>query len=164
MLNISGIGKAICKLIPKNTSSKEKPIIFYVASREEVKANKHIKFFDKYTLDEEDEDDFYFQIIPFVSSENPRNILYTTGQSGSGKSYHTSGYIMEYNKLYPKNQVYVFSALREDKAFTKCKNINRVDIKSDDFEYSDFTIADFKDSLVIYDDTDNISNPAIKNN
>jgi hypothetical protein len=162
MLNISEIGKAICKLIPKDHSSKEKPIIFYLASREDVKENPNVNFFQKYELDKEDEDEYLFQIIPFVSDENPRNVLYTTGQSGSGKSYHTAGFIREYNKMYPKNQVYIFSPLKEDKAFGKCKNINRVNIKSDNFKYNEFIIDDFKDSLVIYDDTDNISDPHIK--
>jgi hypothetical protein len=161
MLNIYEIGKPICKLNNKK-DKKDPPIIFYLASREDVKANPNVKFIEKFELDEEDQDDYQFQIIPFITKDNPRNCLYTTGQSGSGKSYHTAGFIKEYNKLFPKNPVFIFSPLNDDKAFSSLKNINRVNLNSKNFIYTTFKIDDLKDSLVIFDDTDNISNESIK--
>jgi hypothetical protein len=127
-----------------------------------VKANPNVKFIEKFELDEEDQDNYQFQIIPFITKDKPRNVLYTTGPSGSGKSYHTAGFIKEYNKLFPKKPVFIFSSLNDDKAFTGLKNINRVNLNSKNFTYTDIKIDDFKNSLVLFDDTDNISNENIK--
>jgi hypothetical protein len=161
MLNIYEIGKPICKLYNKK-DNRDPPIIFYLASREDVKANPNVKFIEKFELDEGDQDDYQFQIIPFITKDNPRNVLYTTGPSGSGKSYHTAGFIKEYTKLFPKNPVFIFSSLNDDKAFSGLKNINRVNLNSKNFIYTTFKIDDFKNSLVLFDDTDNLSNDSIK--
>jgi hypothetical protein len=63
---------------------------------------------------------------------------------------------------FQKNPVFIFSSLNDDKAFTGLKNINRVNLNSKNFIYTTFKIDDFKNSLVIFDDTDNISNESIK--
>lgn len=62
----------------------------------------------------------------------------------------------------PKYPIYLFSSLSEDAgSLDKIKNLHRIKLDNE-FASEKFTIDDFKESLVIYDDTDNISSIAIK--
>jgi len=95
-----------------------------------------------------------FQQVPDPDTE--RQILYITGASGSGKSTYTKNYIKQYKKMYPKRPVYLFSALKEDESLDE---INPERIVIDDSLVEQPLLAeDFKDSCVIFDDTDCISN------
>ena len=85
--------------------------------------------------------------------ETERSILYITGPSGSGKSYYTRNYILEYKKLFSKNNIYVFSSLDSDETLDKISKIKRIKF-TDKFMMYEFKINDFKDSLVIFDDID----------
>jgi len=100
------------------------------------------------------------QHIPDKNTE--RSVLYITGQSGSGKSFYSKNYIMEYHKLYPKRDVFMFSSLDSDTTLDKLKYIKRIKIKEDPFLQGDLNASDFKDSLSIFDDVDVISNKHIK--
>lgn len=94
-----------------------------------------------------------FQQVPDPDTE--RQILYITGASGSGKSTYTAKYIQNYKRLFPKNPIYCFSALKEDESLDVVKP-KRVTI--DDTLVSDpLPIEEFKDSCVIFDDIDVIS-------
>jgi Cdc6-like AAA superfamily ATPase len=96
-------------------------------------------------------DDAKFQIVPDTKKE--RDILYITGASGSGKSTFTVGYLEQYKKKYPKNPIYVFSALKEDETLDKVKGLKRIKIGpnlvSDPLENDDL-----KDSCCVFDDID----------
>lgn len=84
-----------------------------------------------------------------------RQILYISGPSGSGKSTYCSNYIIEYKKIYPKNNVYVFSALKDDESLDK---IEPKRVKIDERLITEpLYVDDFKDSLVVFDDIDVIS-------
>ena len=85
--------------------------------------------------------------------ETERSILYITGPSGSGKSYYTRNYILEYKKLFSKNNIYIFSSLDSDQTLDQIPKIKRIKF-TDKFLLFDFKITDFKDSLVIFDDVD----------
>ena len=100
-----------------------------------------------------------FQLIP---SDRERDILYITGQSGSGKSWFAKNYINEYKKVHPKNEVYLFSSIAEDESIDSIKGLKRVDINDPDFIEEDIELDEFKNSLVIMDDTDCIRNKKIK--
>ena len=97
--------------------------------------------------------DYNETIQQIPDKETERSILYITGPSGSGKSYYTRNYILEYKKLFPKNNVYIFSSLDSDETLDKISKIKRVKF-TDKFLSYDFKITDFKDSLVIFDDVD----------
>jgi hypothetical protein len=97
--------------------------------------------------------DYNENIQQIPDKETERSILYITGPSGSGKSYYTRNYILEYKKLFPKNNVYIFSSLDSDETLDKIPKIKRVKF-TDKFLLYDFKITDFKDSLVIFDDVD----------
>lgn len=94
----------------------------------------------------------FFQ-MPDKNTE--RQILYITGASGSGKSTYCANYIMEYKKIFPKNDIYVFSALKDDESLDK---VEPKRVKIDERLISDpLFVEDFKNSLVVFDDIDVIS-------
>jgi energy-coupling factor transporter ATP-binding protein EcfA2 len=91
-----------------------------------------------------------------VDTGAEREILYITGASGSGKSTYIANYIKQYKKIYKKNSVYVFSALKDDEALDSI-GVKRIRIDNDLIE-NPILVEDFENSLVIFDDIDVISN------
>jgi hypothetical protein len=104
-------------------------------------------------------DEFF---LPAIDKKTEREILFVAAASGSGKSYWTRKYIDQYHKAYPKRKVYVFSSLEEDPTLDALKYLKRIKIKDPEFLRTEFEIKDFKDCLVIYDDTDAITNKKIQ--
>jgi hypothetical protein len=87
--------------------------------------------------------------------------LYITGASGSGKSYYSAEYIKQYIKKHPKNEVMLFSSVGDDAVLDKIKKVKRFKIHNGDFVGEQFSIDDFKDCLLIFDDVDCISSKPI---
>ena len=97
----------------------------------------------------------HIQQLPDVSKE--RTIIYVTGMSGSGKSYYVKNFADQYRKLFPKREIFLFSALDEDKgSIDKVKDIKRVKIHQEGFMGESINCSDFKDSLCIFDDCEAI--------
>lgn len=136
--------------IIKNSKSKKTPILS-VDDKNNAKST-----YNEIGL----KDDELFQQIP--NPETERQILYITGRSGSGKSYYTLHYCLEYKKMYPKREIYLFSALTEDTTLDKLKGLKRIKL-TEEFCNEEITSEDFKNSLVIFDDTDVISDKKIRN-
>jgi hypothetical protein len=101
----------------------------------------------------------YFQQVPNPDTE--REILYITGASGSGKSWYTKEYIKCYKKLRKKNDIYVFSALKEDETLDEVKDLKRVMV-DEDLVDDQIDIEDLHNSLVIFDDIDVISKKKVR--
>jgi len=95
-----------------------------------------------------------FQYIPDEGKE--RFIAYVVGASGSGKSWFASELGNEYKKLFPKNPIYLLSYLDNDSSIDQIKGIKRIKL-DDEFLDTDLDAEDFRDSLVIWDDTDCIT-------
>ena len=98
--------------------------------------------------------DYCFQLVPDRNKE--RDIIYITGQSGSGKSYFTAQYCIQYNRIFPKNKIYLISSLNEDETLEKLNKIKdnfiiRIDI-SPELITDNINAKDFENSLVIFDD------------
>lgn len=133
----------------KNTGS---PIVCVSDSEEGI-----VRPFNQLSL--RDRPDQVFQLIP--NPETERQILYITGSSGSGKSYFTRMYCNEYNKIFPKRPIYLFSSIGDDSSIDAIRGLKRVKLGKEFIEES-FEINDFKDSLVIFDDTDCITDKKLR--
>jgi hypothetical protein len=154
-LNFEGIGIPIA--IIENTEEDKKrtrtnnPIIC-VSETEKGLARP----FNQMSLD----DGQRFQLIP--NPETERQILYITGSSGSGKSFFTKKYCREFARVFPKRPIILISSVDKDESVDDIKNLKRLKIKSKEFLEEDFVIDDFKDSLVIFDDTDCITDKKLR--
>jgi hypothetical protein len=104
-------------------------------------------------------DDGKFQVIP--NPETERQILYVTGASGSGKSYFTRMYCQEFSKMFPKRPIILFSSITDDSSIDEIKGLKRIKL-CEEFLNEDFDINDFKDTMVIFDDCDCISDKKTK--
>ncbi len=92
-------------------------------------------------------------LIPVPSPK--RECLYISGPSGVGKSTFAANYIKSWKKIFPNKKVYVFSMVNDDPALNIIKPIR---IKIDEELIDDPLEAnEFKDSLVLFDDIDMIS-------
>ena len=100
-----------------------------------------------------------FQQCPDPNTE--RQILYITGASGSGKSTYTSKYTILYKKIFPKNPIYVFSALKDDASLDVIKP-KRFKITQEALIDDPINIEDLSNSLCIFDDIDCISKKELK--
>jgi hypothetical protein len=149
-MNFENIGSPIALLVNTNDTKKNKVLSVGSNPTEIMHVVKDVK------LTKENE---HFQQIPNKNIE--RNILYITGASGSGKSYYTGAYCKEYKKMYPKREIYLFSSISDDKSLDKIKGLKRIKL-TDELLREPITASDFKDSLVIFDDTDALTNKAMK--
>lgn len=148
-MNTENKGKVIASIINKIDPKKNKDIY------NENDKNKVKNYLDEIILDSDE----YIQQIPDKKTE--RSVLYITGASGSGKSYYTREYIKQYRIAFPKNGIYLFSSLNEDETLDKLNYIKRINL-DDNFLNTPFTIDDFKNCLLIYDDIDVIINKNMK--
>jgi energy-coupling factor transporter ATP-binding protein EcfA2 len=99
-----------------------------------------------------------FQQLP--NTETEREILYITGASGSGKTTYTCNYIKQYRKAFKKNEIYVFSALKEDESLDVLLPKR---VKVDESLVSDpIPVEAFENSLVVFDDIDVIANKKVR--
>jgi hypothetical protein len=154
--NFEKIGTPLCEIVDdeyhesykkdKKTSKKDRNIVYLA---EDFELSKVKSPMDKVEL----EPDKVFKQI--TDSKKERDVMYITGRSGSGKSYYAADFIKQYVKLHPKNGVYLISSLMEDKCLDKISQIKRVKIKTPQFLAADFSnIAQFKNTLILFDDID----------
>jgi chromosomal replication initiation ATPase DnaA len=142
MFNLEKMGKRIAVIKENKKYEKNKFIYLNPDEDEDVDSFSELKL-----------DSGYFQLSVDTST---REILYITGASGSGKSTFALNYLQEWKKYYKNGDIYVFSALKEDETLDKCKDLKRIKIEGFEEEMIDYN--DLKDSLVIFDDIDCISN------
>jgi hypothetical protein len=138
-------------IIAKVLNSKLKNDVLYVTDKtEDIKEH-----FNTYNCKDKEG----IQQIPDKQKE--RQILYITGASGSGKSYYTYLYCEQYKKLYPKNPIYLISSINDDSSIDKIKGLKRFDLNPKFIE-TPIGVEDFKNSMVIFDDTDCITNKILR--
>jgi len=138
-------------IIAKVLNSKLKNDVLYVTDKtEDIKEH-----FNTYNCKDKEG----IQQIPDKQKE--RQILYITGASGSGKSYYTYLYCEQYKKQYPKNPIYLISSINDDSSIDKIKGLKRFDLNPKFIE-THIGVEDFKNSMVIFDDTDCITNKILR--
>ena len=107
---------------------------------------------------------------PNLKEKRQRDMLYVSGQSGSGKSTFVGQYCRNWqnsnnSKACFGGKIVLFSAVDNDIAFNdiKMKKIKFEDLVDEDGEPLDeIDIDDFEDSLTIFDDIDVIHNVKLK--
>lgn len=106
---------------------------------------------------------FNSEMIPVPNIESEREIIYIAGPSGAGKSTLVSQYLLTWQKVFPKKDIYIFSRKSEDKVFKNIKKIKWVPI---DKELVDNPIDIIKDvdegSCIVFDDCATIQDEKIK--
>jgi hypothetical protein len=89
-------------------------------------------------------------VYPSKNSER----VFVAGKSGSGKSTFTAQYIREYTEMYPKRNVFLISTHEEEKAY-RILPINQIPL-DETFLEKPPSLTDLTQSLVVFDDTDNL--------
>ncbi len=150
MFNINDIGRPICKIKGGKYNNKT------VSIDETGNDNDELSFrnFDKLKLGDEAK----FEPTPNTKSE--RDIAYIAGPSGSGKSFYTKMYLTNYKKENPKNEIYMFSKLSEDKSLAGIE-IKRIMI-DERIITEPFNTEDFRNCAVIMDDIDALQDKKLK--
>jgi hypothetical protein len=110
---------------------------------------------------------------PYID-EDRHETYYITGQSGSGKSTYATNLIKMMRKKNPNKKVYIISKLDEDKVYDEIGKGPNAPIRiptKDDEGFDAFgmtkdhipslTMDHLKDSIVVFDDTTSIDDPAI---
>jgi hypothetical protein len=99
------------------------------------------------------------KVVPFPTVET-RQCAYAAAPSGSGKSYWAKNYAKMYNKAFPSNKVFLFSKVSNDVSLKGIKNLIPI-ILDQELVDDEITCDELADSLVIFDDTDCITNAEI---
>jgi hypothetical protein len=95
-----------------------------------------------------------FQLVP--NRKKDRATIAVLAPAGAGKTYFTAGFIKEYCKVYPKNEIFFFSEKPIDKVIDDIGKVQRVNI--DETWLADpIDWKEFKDCLCIFDDVDGLS-------
>jgi len=99
-------------------------------------------------------------MIPIPSQKSER--IYIAGKSGSGKSCLVSLYAREYNMMFPKNQIFIFTKHEQEKAY---KLIPHKEITCDnELLQEPLDIKLLSNSLVIFDDCDHVQDKTVSKN
>jgi GTPase SAR1 family protein len=145
--NLEKTGKTLCKIEGGKFNNK----VVSITDADEPGVTKNL---DNVHIP----DTGIFQQIP--DPEIERQILYIFGASGSGKSTYARKFIKEWKRMTKSNDVYLFSALKDDDSLEEIKP-KRITI-NDKLVTDPMDPEMFHDSLVIFDDIDVIKVKAHK--
>lgn len=101
-------------------------------------------------------------VIPIFNPQEERKVFHIAGMSGSGKSTFVSNIIENYNKIFPKNKIWIFSNKPSDPAIDKHKFIIRIDL-NDELLSDPINLDELNNSLVVFDDVEYVKNKQISN-
>lgn len=90
--------------------------------------------------------------LPDFSKE--REMLYIFGPSGSGKSWLTRNYAMEFKARRPNYDIFLFSKIEDDPSLVGL-DFTPIDVNDEEL-LSSISLDTLKDSLVILDDTESL--------
>lgn len=157
-MNCEDIGIKLAKIANREDDKFNEIVISVEPDKDKVK-----NYFEEIVIPDKPEfKNVKMQHLPYDTGDKTfRQNLYITGQSGSGKSFYTMMYCKEYQKMFPKNKVYIFSSLTEDPTIDQVKGLKRVKL-DEKFYNTQFNIQSFKDCLIIFDDTEVIKNVLLR--
>jgi hypothetical protein len=103
------------------------------------------------------------EIISILPSDTPDRI-YIAGASGVGKSSFSAQFVLEYHIKYPENKIYMYSTHQAEHAYSRLP-IEYQELKTllPDSTPPPPTVQDFKNSLVLFDDVDNLQDKNLQN-
>ena len=87
--------------------------------------------------------------------EDSSDSIYISGPRRSGKSTWIANFIREYHRKYPKNNVIILSACKDDPAFGQIPYLKRID--PDELIEDPLDLEELGKSLIIFDDYENFS-------
>ncbi len=119
------------------------------------------------TFDPLDSDDVVLNssVVSLCPNPDTREVLYICGPSGVGKSTLASQYIKEYQKLFPNNEVIIFSRKPKDEVLDKLKPLRFLideSIVSDPIDILNEPEFIKNGCLVLFDDCNTFQNDKIK--
>lgn len=145
------------KITQKNKKSEN--VISYIINKDN-EINGLVSYEDIQKNNEADsidlEDNHHFQLAPRPLKEKERSVLFVAGESGAGKSYYIREYAKFYNKMFPKNQIYLISYLKYDDTLDTYDKIKRINAFTTEFldDCMQIDLEEFKDTFIIFDDID----------
>lgn len=101
-------------------------------------------------------------VINQIPDIEGRQVLYIAGPSGSGKSTYAAKYLSYYKKLFPENEIIVFSRKPSDPVIDKLKPSRFIIDESILSNPIDITNDLDGPCCVLFDDVDTIQNPKVK--
>ncbi len=99
-----------------------------------------------------------FYHVPNINAK--RDCLYICAPNQAGKTTYLGKYVSYFRKFYPKKPIYVFSALDNDPLLDKYKII-RITL-DEGFLDENITPSDLQNSLVIFDDIDQLRDREVR--
>lgn len=91
----------------------------------------------------------------------PTERCYASGIAGSGKTTLVAHYMIEYLKQNPENRIFMFNRHDDDPAYEGIP-IQWITVDNDELLSASFSLDEFSDSLVVFDDVDNLQDPKMK--
>ena len=88
--------------------------------------------------------------IQQIPNPDKREIIYVSGPSGAGKSTYVGKYGLSYRKIFPENEIYVFSRLNEDQPIDVMEP-NRI-LLDEEFVKDPIDLHELSNSFCIFDD------------
>lgn len=155
-MNVEKVGIRLAKICDKENKDFDDLFVYVEPDKDKVS-----NIFYEIVIPE-NQKNVKMQHLPYKTQDKTyRQVLYITGQAGSGKSYYCMMYIKEYQKLFPNNKVYIFSSLKSDDTIDQVKNLQRVKL-DEKFYNTPFTTESFRDCLIVFDDHETIKNPLLR--
>ena len=142
MLAFTKNERNMCSVIDPNSTKKQERVISCISTDNQ----DEYKTFKEYQCVGDEK----LQQLPNNKSE--REIIFCCGKSGSGKSTYIYSYCVEWKKQNKGKDIYVFSALTEDKSIDRLKP-KRIKI-DDELLSCPLSASDFEGSMIIFDDID----------
>lgn len=100
-------------------------------------------------------------IIQPLPKFNKSDRCFVAGPTECGKTRYCKKYIKQYQKVYPKKKIFIFSDLENDPMIDDVKNITRFELDDELLEKPPIEPEVFKNSICLFDDIDSIQDKRI---